>query len=207
MLTTVSLPSSWLQGLTDREVQVAEIEPAIPDDALLGQAGRVARVWPSQRIHGLAVWQYPNWLLTSAGACRVDSPAAAEHTTLDVVLPDRLPSWIERAIPPLVRLCSLEPNWDSYGSPPPLLALVRRTLTLLSYAEVDGLPDPEIVPASGGGVQLEWYLEDRELEIEFMRDGRVEYLATDNLADRYYEDEARCIDDLRLWLRWVIHRA
>lgn len=47
------------------------------------------------------------------------------------------------------------------------------------------IPAPIIVPVPGGGVQFEWQLATRELEIEFCPGGRVEYLAVreDETAD------------------------
>jgi hypothetical protein len=57
--------------------------------------------------------------------------------------------------------------------------LVTTILNLLAQAEVDGLPPPSVVPASGGGIQLEWHLGVRELEIEFHSQDSAEYIYTD----------------------------
>jgi hypothetical protein len=98
----------------------------------------------------------------------------------------------------------MKPNWDSYGSPPPSLALVKGVVRWLRLAEKETLPEPEVVPASAGGIQLEWYLGKRELEIEFTATGQIEYLRSDNERQEEKEDVIKNLDDLRSLLGWLI---
>jgi hypothetical protein len=125
-------------------------------------------------------------------------------STLDVILTNDLPPWLRTSLPRLLRLCALEFNWDSYGSPPPSLALVKGIVRLLQLAEKETLPEPEVVPASAGGIQLEWYLGKRELEIEFTATGQIEYLRSDKERREEKEDVIKDLDDLRSLLGWLI---
>ncbi|MBM2847027.1 MAG: hypothetical protein HW407_2339 [Bacteroidetes bacterium] len=76
----------------------------------------------------------------------------------------------------LITLRKLPENWDSYGSPPPTEPAVAVAIELLMALDFDELPSPRIIPVSGGGVQLEWDVESRGLELEALRDGSIRYL-------------------------------
>jgi hypothetical protein len=82
--------------------------------------------------------------------------------------------------------------------------LVKDIISWLRFAEKETLPEPEVVPASAGGIQLEWYLGKRELEIEFTADGQVEYLRSDNERREETEDVINDLDDFRSLLGWLI---
>lgn len=45
--------------------------------------------------------------------------------------------------------------------------------------DVDGLPDPVVAAAPGGGLVLEWVVGERVLEVEVSPDGRADFLAQD----------------------------
>jgi hypothetical protein len=84
--------------------------------------------------------------------------------------------WFSHALIDLQKITQLPPNWDSYGSPPLSEYLYRNALRFLSIFKDEDMPEPAIVPISGGGVQFEWYYEDRELEIEFSSITEIVYL-------------------------------
>ena len=74
-------------------------------------------------------------------------------------------------------IASLPAGWDGHGSPPlcePAKAVAAR---LVSGTDLESLPTPHVSPVSGGGVQFEWRVGPRELEIEVLPDGSIEYLA------------------------------
>lgn len=71
-------------------------------------------------------------------------------------------------------------NWDSYGGPAigyRLQSLVAKTLRRI-------LPDDAPVPNVGytgrGGIQLDWELPDKDVEMEFLPDLMVEILVVVN---------------------------
>lgn len=76
----------------------------------------------------------------------------------------------------LARLRSLKENWDSHGSPSLCHEAFRDVERLLSEFDLSGLPDPQAVPISGGGINLEWETETKELELSFYRSGLDGYL-------------------------------
>jgi len=84
------------------------------------------------------------------------------------------------------------------------MALVKSIVKSLRLAEKETLPEPKVVPTSSGGIQLEWYLGKRELEIEFTPTGQIEYLRSDNERNEEKEDVIKDLDDLRCLLAWLI---
>jgi len=175
---TVSNP----KYLTDPEIRGVDLAEPIPDDALLSAHRREP---PSQY------------------AARRTGQGEAKLPTELAVSTEGLAPWIRRAVPRLLRLTNLEHNWDSYGGIPPSIELVLAVIQLLNHAEIVTFPQPEFVPVSDGGIQLEWYMGDRELEIEFRKDGSVEFLTTDNQKNREREGSLRDLDGLRSLLMWV----
>ena len=93
-----------------------------------------------------------------------------------VVLVSELGQWQIEAIRKLLHLLSLPHDWDSYGSPPPAEVAVTAGVGLILGMDLDYFVTPRIVAVSGGGVQLEWTLGSREIEIEIDSEGSAEYL-------------------------------
>jgi hypothetical protein len=63
------------------------------------------------------------------------------------------------------------------------------------------VPAPFLAPTALGGVQLEWHIDSRELELEIPEKGKFEFLAVDGSNE--IEGEASRWTAMRL-LRWVI---
>lgn len=98
-------------------------------------------------------------------------------------------AWAIEPIRTALELATLEAGWDAEGSPPPTREAVRvaiNIITVIAELDIHDLPGPRIVPVPGGGVQLEWQLGDRYLEIEVAPDGSAGYLA---VSDTGEEDE------------------
>jgi len=70
----------------------------------------------------------------------------------------------------------LDDNWDTYGSPRIQHAAVERAVQVLRAADREDPPPPRVVPVSGGGLQIGWAAGARELEIEMLPDGSIEFL-------------------------------
>lgn len=100
----------------------------------------------------------------------------------------------------------LEDGWDSYGARKPDRAIIEFALSFLRDAlsvllDYDLTPPvPLLVATPLGGVQLEWTVDDRELELEIPRCGQFRYLQVDGEAET--EGEASRWQAIRL-LHWV----
>ncbi len=84
--------------------------------------------------------------------------------------------WLRLSLRKVTELAQLPSGWDGYGSHPiqqPAVERVSDVLTILSYLD---LPNPQLFPVPGGGIQIELRQDELELEIEILPDGSIEYL-------------------------------
>lgn len=85
-------------------------------------------------------------------------------------------SWVSEVFRALTEMEALPPNWDSYGSPPPHPSALRTARQFLAGVPAVGIPAPKVTAVPGGGVGLHWRVAERDLEIEFLPDGKAEFL-------------------------------
>jgi len=111
---------------------------------------------------------------------------------------------LENCLQKLLDLSQLEPDWDGYGSPAIDLPCLGRALALSLIGIVpDETPTPLVAPVPGGGVQLEWEVQGRVLELEFRPSGATEFLIVD--GDRQEEGEVGFPSArLRKMLEWLV---
>jgi hypothetical protein len=113
--------------------------------------------------------------------------------------------WELEALRGVFRTEALPRGWDSYGSLPPALVAVNRSLGLLrGIAELDlpDLPVPDVAPVPGGGIQFEWGVGQRELEFEILPDGSVEYLKAE--GGEPVEQGALALSRVHSILAWLV---
>lgn len=79
----------------------------------------------------------------------------------------------------IAQLCKLGKNWDSYGAEPISAACLQVGILLIRALLERGAPTPHIVPTPSGGLQFEWFLADRELEIEVISPSQLAYFYED----------------------------
>lgn len=84
--------------------------------------------------------------------------------------------WLRAAQRKITELTQLPENWDGYGSRALQSAAIEQAANLLACLARLDLPRPQIVPVPGGGIQLEFQQAGRELEIEVLPDGAIEFL-------------------------------
>lgn len=86
--------------------------------------------------------------------------------------------WLVGAAQKLLALRRLRDDWDSYGSGPVDRDVVRTALgvVVLVWRYLSDGPAPEILPMSGGSVQLVWSTPGRQIELDVLRDGSVRAL-------------------------------
>jgi len=88
--------------------------------------------------------------------------------------------WLMQALDRLQSVASLPPGWDGEGSPPPTAQIVESAVGFLQYLQRDDVPLPFICPISGGGLQLEWSTDGKEIEIEFLNQQTIAFMRVDN---------------------------
>jgi len=113
----------------------------------------------------------------------------------------------------ILRLCDvarLEDNWDGCGSTAPGATVVMAALGLvqrLADSADHPLPEAFVCPISGGGLQLDWDLGARHIEIEFLDKDRLAVLTEDTSgsseAMETYEFPASRADRIKDLFDWL----
>ncbi|MCF7954683.1 MAG: hypothetical protein K9M75_02665 [Phycisphaerae bacterium] len=111
----------------------------------------------------------------------------------------------DRVVGDIDELAKLPRNWDSYGSPEipkDIIITAKRFINLLEYTPIE---PPHVVPISGGGMQFEWQIGERELEIEFVDSENISYLKVNNEEpideSQIKSSDVIAIQGLIRWLR------
>jgi hypothetical protein len=75
------------------------------------------------------------------------------------------PKWQKAVVSQLVTLMGLQAGWDSYGALKPNRESAMFALEVLEKLMHVDTPIPSIVPSHSGGIQLEWHVNQVDLEI------------------------------------------
>lgn len=145
--------------------------------------------------------------VTTGSGLTYTSPVVLNPAQWSSVIPTRaLSQWQIQGIKRLNEVLSLLENWDSYGSPAPTQDAANTAMDLLTGIDIDYFVAPRVVPVSGGGLQLEWQIETRRLELEILSDGSVEYLTTDR-EESCAEGHIRTVNEARSLCLWLLSPA
>jgi len=144
--------------------------------------------WPGGPQHRLR-WQ--SW-------CSVDGQGVE-------VFPLLARTWRESVIEKISSYRSLPHNWNSYGSPPPSSTAIYKAIGFVSVLLDDSQPRPRVTPVSGGGIQFDWSFGKRELEIEFLHDGKIRYMLAPDWESEGTEStvDALTISEIVWLLEWL----
>jgi len=124
----------------------------------------------------------------------------------DVTLREGPPPWLSSALADIARIADLPPGWDGYGSPQLSVQEREQATQLLASMTYSDLPAPNIVPVSGGGIQIEWQHCGRELELEIVV-GAQEIIFLQVCEDGTTEEGSYSIADVnqtRALLDWLL---
>jgi hypothetical protein len=89
------------------------------------------------------------------------------------------PVWLTDARRAIAHLVDLPIGWDGNASPAIQQSAIDSAWRVLSELErYDELPSPYVGPTVGGGLGIEWHCGSRELDLEILPDGSIEYLKT-----------------------------
>ena len=105
------------------------------------------------------------------------------------------PDWLDGVASRCQELTELGPNWDTYGASRVSSITARAGITLLGGVAPSALPAPRVVPTAQGGVQFEWQVGSRELEIAFDTPTQVSVFFVDESTGEEIEKELT--NDLR----------
>jgi hypothetical protein len=112
----------------------------------------------------------------------INSALNAQPREIDVLQSSKvisllnLSSWQLNTIRAIAKLANLPDNWDGYGSSKIQPKALATAFHLVLAIQVEEPPTPHISPVPGGGIQLEWQTSTRELELEILPDGSIEFL-------------------------------
>ncbi len=110
-----------------------------------------------------------------------DEPYPNANVEWNVVVPvsDLSEPQLE-AIKRLFGFRRLPDDWDSYESPPPSETAINVASKIIEMIDFNRFSIPRIHPVSGGGIQLEWDFDTREIEIEILDDGSMQFLTVES---------------------------
>lgn len=116
-----------------------------------------------------------------------------------------LNSWQLNTLRAISKLSKLPEDWDGYGSPKIKPEALKTAFDLVLAIEIKYIPTCHVYPVPGGGIQLEWQNFNRELEIEILHNGAIEFLTV--AEDEEMEEGSLSlgeIDEVRNLLFWLI---
>lgn len=131
-----------------------------------GNEGRQVEHILRQILNGLRRSQPWQALLASTEAANEGTVEVSDQTDFE------RPRMLAR----LAELSELPDNWDGYGSPSLQPAVQETASALIGIICEAVAPTPHFAPVSGGGLQLEWQRQGRELELEILPDGEIVFL-------------------------------
>lgn len=92
-------------------------------------------------------------------------------------------TWQVEPIKKILGTLLLSDNWDSYGGRTPRMEAAAAAIDFISLIGHEDPPRPRVIPLGTGGIQLDWRNGERELEVEFGRDGSIEVLKSEGDTD------------------------
>jgi hypothetical protein len=114
-------------------------------------------------------------------------PAPVEGTPLS----DSKADWLEYVADRCRQFTELTPNWDTYGAPPVSPFTVQAAMTILGRLATASLPPPRVVPTAQGGLQFEWRIQERALEVQFNAPTQVSLFFSDESTGEETEVDLR----------------
>jgi hypothetical protein len=128
-------------------------------------------------------------------------PTEATEST-PVTLEASRPAWWDHVEERFAALRDLPANWNGYGAAVLDSDTINRAAGILASLVDQTTPEPSVVPAVTGGVQIEWHTLKADLEMEFQPSGETDLLFTDVASGLDTEP-----DDFRLeTLRGLVRR-
>lgn len=139
---------------------------------------------------------------------RAERPSVSSPTTQwETVEPlNASAPWMRSALNAVDQVRELPPGWDGGSSPSINAAILETARRLIARAaQVEEAPEPHVAPVPGGGLQLEWHIGGRDLELEVLPNGDLAYSMEEsgNEVENELLRLAR-IDSVERLVRWLV---
>lgn len=109
--------------------------------------------------------------------------------------------WVQELESRLNSLTKLPIGWDGYQGKPVSFSCAKFAANLIESICVDNVPAPQLVPGSDGTLQLEWHLNDYDIEIDVLAPFEVVATRYDHVTGE--EDEIEVQSDFSKLAEWV----
>src|SRR5574341_937382 len=100
------------------------------------------------------------------------------------------PTSLWRAMNSMKHLAGMSAGWNSYGAQPVQVIAAKRTLMLLALLLDHQTPDPNVIPRTDGGMQLEWHKKGIDVEVVVRPTGPVSYYVADATGEQEWSGAA-----------------
>jgi len=119
--------------------------------------------------------------------------------------------WLDEARRTLAKLAVLSDNWDGQGSPAILGNAIGLAFMILTEIESYDLPTAHIGPIPGGGLGIEWRYGNRDLTLEILPDGSLEFLKAEKTSSGFDLNQmvdgqipSDRLNEVRGLIRWLL---
>ena len=110
-------------------------------------------------------------------------------------------AWSRLLADRLSEVAALPEGWDGYDGKPVSLPIVQFACDLVDFLYLPGLPAPQLVPGGDGTLQLEWHVNQYDLEIDILAPCQLAASLHDLESGK--EEELEVETDLGPLVGWV----
>ncbi|MGI9250386.1 MAG: hypothetical protein ACR2PR_04210 [Pseudohongiellaceae bacterium] len=115
--------------------------------------------------------------------------------------PQNRQAWVQKLESRFQDLLALQSGWDGYTGCSVSPTVVNFAIDLLQRLYVEEVPEPQMVPGSDGTLQLEWHLNNYDLEIDILAPHKIIATLFDHTSGD--EEEIEVGEDFTRLARWV----
>lgn len=118
-----------------------------------------------------------------------------------VRVPQHNSSWIIQLGNRLNELTSLPRGWDGYAGLPVSFDCAQFAANLIERLCIDGVSAPQLVPGADGTIQIEWHVNQFDIEIDILAPYNVTATRFDHISEQ--EEDIELQADFSALAEWV----
>lgn len=119
-----------------------------------------------------------------------------------VRVPNHKSPWAQELKDRFDTLTALKKGWDGYNGKPVSFTCAQFAANLIENLYLERLPPPQLVPGSDGTLQLEWHINQYDLEIDVLAPYRVVATLFNHKTDK--EKKIEIETDFTALADWVL---